>query len=60
MLVRLLHEMGGSIRGKVGKREIEAVLADVWTSGKPAIPADMALKGFGARVAPTDLDKLSI
>jgi hypothetical protein len=28
---------------KVGKREIEAVLADVWTSGKPAI------SGYGAQ-----------
>jgi hypothetical protein len=41
------------MRGRVAKREIEAVPADVRTSGKPAYLWDMALKGLGSRVAPT-------
>lgn len=41
------------MRGKIAKREIEAVLADVLRSRKPVYLWDMAVKGFAVRIAPT-------
>lgn len=41
------------MRGKISKREIEAVLTDVRSSGKEVYLWDVQIKGFGARVAPT-------
>ena len=41
------------MRGKIAKREIDALLAGVRTSNKPVYLWDKGLKGFGARVAPT-------
>jgi hypothetical protein len=41
------------MRGRISKREIEAVQAVVRKSDKPVYLWDMGLKGFGARLAPS-------
>ena len=53
MLFLFLRELGRKHARWVTNHEIEAVLADVRTSGQPAYLRDMAIKGLGARVAPT-------